>query len=261
MYNKKEVGPIELNIPFDISKYETLHTGIYKGENTDINIALKHTMERLVRLMPNIKKSSKVLIFADENSYPAMYIGARYGCKIDCIATTEENAKLLEKIAKSHDIDSIVTVHTKPFTKTMFSDSSFDMVWALDNIHTIDDKQKVMKEAARLLIPEGRFIFSDYIKKGSKEVETKYDYLPSKDYLRLADKADLERVYLREMAPDAAKHLGFLIDHLEGNKSKLSKKLGAKEYDTLFKEISDKKSSLEEGSLDWAFFQFQKRNV
>lgn len=261
MYNKKVVEPIELNIPFEISKWTTFHTGIYKGDNTDVNIALKHTMERLVRLMPNIKKSSKVLVFADANSFPAMYIGARYGCKIDCVATTEENAALLEKVAKDHELDGIITVHTKPFTKTMFSDSSFDMVWALDNLHTAEDKQKVIKEAARLLIPEGRFIFSDYMKKGNKDIEAEFSYLPTKDYLKMADKADLERVYLREMAPDASKHLGFLMANLEKESAKITKKLGTKDYKALLSDLTDKKSHLDNGNLDWGFFQFQKRNV
>ena len=163
MYNKKEVEEIKLDIPFDISQWKTYHTGIYKGDNEDIGEALQHTIERMARLMPNIKKSSKILVLGGANSYPAVFLVARYGSKTDCVAQSDEAAKTIEKYAKSHDKDDKITVHVQPFSKTMFSDGNFDIIWSMDGIHTTENKRTMMREAARLLVPEGRFIFCDYI--------------------------------------------------------------------------------------------------
>ncbi|MFT6334570.1 MAG: sarcosine/dimethylglycine N-methyltransferase [Saprospiraceae bacterium] len=261
MYNKKEVEVIELEIPFNVGEWKTFHTGIYKGDNEDIGVALQHTIERMVRLMPNIKKSSKILVLGGANSYPAVFLATRYGSKTDCIAQSDEAAKTIEKYAKSHGKDDTITVHVQPFSKTMFSDGNFDIIWSMDGVHTTENKRTMIREAARLLVPEGRFIFCDYMKKGSGDSEDTDEYMTSKGYLKLADKADLERVYLREMAGDASRHHGILLEHIDKNKAKLAKKVGAKKLDTIIADITDRKSRLDDGELDWGFLQFQKRNV
>lgn len=261
MYNKKEVEEIKLDIPFDISQWKTYHTGIYKGDNEDIGEALQHTIERMARLMPNIKKSSKILVLGGANSYPAVFLVARYGSKTDCVAQSDEAAKTIEKYAKSHDKDDKITVHVQPFSKTMFSDGNFDIIWSMDGIHTTENKRTMMREAARLLVPEGRFIFCDYMKKGSGDSEDTDEFMTTKAYLKLADSADLERVYLREMAGDASRHHDILLEYVKSNKAKLAKKVGAKELDAIVNEITDRKAKLDNGELDWGFLQFQKRNV
>ncbi|MFT4533509.1 MAG: sarcosine/dimethylglycine N-methyltransferase [Saprospiraceae bacterium] len=261
MYNKKEVEVIKIEIPFNIGEWKTFHTGIYKGDDEDIDTALQHTIERMVRLMPNIKKSSKILVLGGANSYPAVFLATRYGSKTDCIAQSDEAAKTIEKYAKSHGKDDTITVHVQPFSKTMFSDGNFDIIWSMDGVHTTENKRTMIREAARLLVPEGRFIFCDYMKKGSGDSEDTDEYVTSKGYLKLADKADLERVYLREMAGDASRHHEILLEQIEKNKAKLAKKVGAKELDTITAEIAERKSKLDNGELDWGFLQFQKRNV
>ncbi len=261
MYNKKEVEVIDLEIPFDIREWKTFHTGIYKGDDEDISTALQHTIERMVRLMPNIKKSSKILVLGGANSYPAVFLATRYGSKTDCIAQSDEAAKTIEKYAKSHGKDDTITVHVQPFSKTMFSDENFDIIWSMDGVHTTENKRTMIREAARLLVPEGRFIFCDYMKKGSGDSEDTDEYMTSKAYLKLADKADLERVYLREMAPDASRHHSILLDYVKSNKAKLAKQVGAKELDSIVADITDRKSKLDDGELDWGFLQFQMRNV
>ena len=261
MYNKKEVEVIKLEIPFHIENWKTFHTGIYKGDNEDISVALQHTIERMVRLMPNIKKSSKILVLGGANSYASMFLASRYRSKQDCVAQTDEAAKIIEDSAKQHGQEDVVTVHVQPFSKTMFSDANFDIIWSLDGVHTTENKRTMIREAARLLVPEGRFIFTDYMKKGSGDSEDTDDYLTSKAYLKLADKADLERVYLREMAGEASRHHEILLQYANANKAKISKRLGAKELESVVAAISDRKSKLDDGELDWGFLQFQKRNV
>lgn len=259
MYGKKQEEPAKIEIPFNVEQWDTMHTGIYKGDNTDIEVAQEHTLERLVRLMPNIKKSSKILVLGGPNSYAAIFLVARNGSKTDYIALTENDTKEAMKLIKHHDIEDKLTIHINPYNKTMFSDGTFDMIWSLDNIHTVDDKNSMMREAARLLVPEGRFIFCDYVRKGTDD--TVEGYTSATEYLKLADSADLERVYLREMAADASKHHEMVQAYIDSNKAKLIKKTSDKKIQEITAAISKRKALLDNGQLDWAFFQFQKRNV
>jgi len=261
MYKKAEQEPVKIEIPFELSDWSRYHTGIYFKENKDIDQALQHTMERLVRLMPNIKKSSKILVFCGPNTWPVVFLGTRYGSKIDCVCFNEEEQKNMEKAAKDHGIDDKLTVHINTLEKTMFSDANFDIIWSMDLLHMTEDKNAAIREAARLLIPEGRFVISDYIKKKeSSEVTSDHAFLTAKEYLRLADRADLERVYLREMAVDASKHLDQVLAMAEKDQKKLSKRMG-KDYESTIKDIQERKEDLDNGTLDWAFFQFQMRNI
>jgi len=261
MYKKAEQEPVKIEIPFQLSDWSKYHTGIYFKENKDIDQALQHTMERLVRLMPSVKKSSKILVFCGPNTWPVVFLGTRYGSKIDCVCFSEEEKKSMEKAAKDHGIEDKVTAHIHTLEKTMFSDANFDIIWSMDLLHMTEDKNAAIREAARLLIPEGRFVISDYIKKkDSSEVNSDHEFLTAKEYLRLADRADLERVYLREMAVDASKHLTQVLEMAETDKKKLSKKMG-KDYDSSLKAIQERKDDLDSNVLDWAFFQFQKRNI
>lgn len=250
MYKKSEAEEVKIDIPFDPEKWDTYHTGIYFKEEKKTEVALEYTLARMVRLMPSVKKSSKILVFAGDNSYPVVFLGAKYGSKIECIAYTEEGSKSVAKDIKAHGIEDKITMHIQTLEKTMFSDANFDIIISLDDLHKTEDKKKAIREAARLLVPEGRFIFCDYFKKGSESTKDGKSYMTSKEYLHLADRADLERVYFRDMAADAIKHHDMVISQI-GKKSKT----------TSVDELTTRKTELEEGRLDWGFFQFQKRNV
>ena len=251
MYNKKAVEKAVLKLKFDVKNWSDYHVGLYKKEESDLFEGLVQTIERMVRIMPNIKKSSRILILTNDNSVPAVYLGANFGSKIDLVIANDKSVKGITKDLEDHEISDTVTVHNKQFSASMFTEGTFDVIWSMDDLHTVPDKRVMIREAARLLVPEGRFIFSDYTVKGHDDKGEGESYVTSKSYLKLADKADLERVYHREMPADAIKHFNLVLEEAK------SKKIAKKEIDA----IEEKIKMLESGDLEWAFFQFQKRNV
>ena len=249
--------------PKHILDGKDINIGIYKKPKQTIQDGNQSLILRMIKLLPSIKKSTKVLNLSRGYSEAPKYLVDKYFCKLDTINPDEAiNKALLKKIEKE-DLQKFLSVTTGKFEKLPYESEEFNIVWTQDIFLKNEDNLKVFQEIARVLIPGGRFIFTSVLlsencpENGLKKLS---EVTPIKDlglireYIKLADKVDLERVFIKEIPEQLTQHYSRMLEALKSKKSSkaiIKAKIAEVE---LWLEASEK------GYLSWGIFQFQKRN-
>lgn len=238
---------------FDPKEWESYPIGLHKKKIAKSEQALKNTMERIMKLLPSIKKSSKLLVLSQGNTQVAEYLAHEYSCSVDVMCNTEAQAKAVEKAIKSKGLDEKMVVKHNSFEKLMLDREYYDIAFSIAELYNEDDTLLLFKEIARSLVPEGRFIMLEIFDTFEDEVELGgYENITSMDnILRRGRRADLERVYAKSLPEKTVQYYSALVDKssttgIKGDSLDRLKKL----------------SGYAEGNaINWGIIQFQKRNI
>lgn len=265
-YNSKDTNEFHRQI----GGREDLHIGIYTNKKKTIKDASRNTILKMVKRLPSIKKKHKILDIGSGYGGAARFLAEKYGCRVDCLNLSETQNKLnLEKVATA-SLEKLVSVTTGNFKQIPFDRETYDIVWSQDALLYSKGKLKVFWEVARVLKPEGRFIFTDLMqtKNCPDDVLTEIvEQLQLKElgaiklYKRLANRADLEQVLIKKMPEQLVNHYTAVLENLNRNHDKMAKKV-SKEF--LQKTKVETKVLLEASKnnyLTWGMLQFQKRNA
>jgi len=121
------------------------------------------------------------------------------------------------------------------------------MIWSVNMLYSEVELLSVLREMRRILVPQGRFILCEMTSEDEKVQEDMKVY-SIKNIEREANKADLEKVYLKEFVKESKDHYKYLSDKIDerkkGNQS-----------------LTDITDLVNEDKLVWTFMQFQKRNA
>ena len=167
-------------------------------------------------------------------------------------------------VQEGSEAEKTFHVTTGGLTEIPHGIETFDYVIALDTVYSVIDKAELFRNVLRVLKPEGRFVFTDYLstdklKKTELSEFTKalgIEELSSQaDYELLARKNNMYKVYLRPF-PDMVKSHYTLLDE-NVKKAKLS---AAEKKTNLVKHYSAISAAVNKGGLSWGIMMFQKIN-
>lgn len=249
---------------------EDIHIGIYDKKHQSIKEASRNTVLKMVKKIPPIKKNSKILDIGSGYGGAARYLAKKYGCKVDCLNLSETENERNRELTKKAELDELVTVTMGNFEKIPFERESYDIVWSQDALLHSNRKEKVFREVARVLKPEGRFIFTDPMQSDDCPDGALKDVLPRihleelgsvRLYRRLANRADLERVLIKEMPGQLVKHYTTVLETLNEQYDTVVKKSSEAYIKNMITGLKHWIEAGEKGYLNWGILQFQKRNI
>lgn len=237
---------------FDPKEWETYPIGLHKKNIAKGEQALKNTLERIMKLLPGIKKSSKLLVLSRGNTQIAEYLAHEFMCSVDVMCNTDAQAKAVEKAIKAKGLDEKVVVKQNSFTELILDREHYDIAFSIAELYNEDDTLLIFKEIARSLVPEGRFIMLEVFDTFEDEVELDgYENITSIDnILRRGRRADFERVYAKLLPEKTIQYYKGLVD-------KSSEKIKGDSLKRL-KKLSDYAQG---NAINWGIIQFQKRNI
>lgn len=238
----------DILVPFDSRNWEEYPVGTYHKNTKTIEEAVANTMERILRIVPSIKKSSRLLVYSSGCGYTPIYLSAHTGCKVECITNEGEAAEKIEKEVKEIQLDDKITVSNKFFYKTLFHSNTFDMVWSIAQNYQDDRALEVFREVARVLVPEGRYVMCHSFKSPTNMDNHYIETAIIDNFLKKANSVDLERVYVKPYRTDTIEHYKWLLE--ESKIPNSEKEIIAKNF-----------KFAEEDDLVWALLVFQKRNT
>ena len=105
-----------------------------------------------------------------------------------------------------------------------FRARSFDTVWGQDAWCYVTDKQRLLRECARVVRPGGAVAFTDWLETGPMGDELwtalhafmAFPYMETLEgYARLAEEAGLRVVEQEDLSPDFARHVQIYLDALQ----------------------------------------------
>ena len=249
---------------------EYLHVGSYKDGSIGIEEASLAMINRMLRLLPSIKKSSKLLDLGSGYGGTARYLAETYGCSVTCVNISKvQNEFNIEKNKKA-GLDEKITVVKGNFEKLPFTRDLFDLVWSQDAFLHSAHKNDIFREVSRVINNEGRFIFTDFIKSEDcpdqvlKPILQRLqleDLATSRQYDRMARNVDMAKVYTKEMPEMMVIHYRKIIEKLQSEYKNIIKKVSKKYIDDMLTGLQHWIDGAEAGHISWALFQYQKKNV
>lgn len=143
---------------------EDIHIGLYDTPDDDVFTASRRTVERLsTHLDGHLGPGQSVLDIGSGYGGLARALARRFGCHATGLNISEvQNAYGRERTAEV-GLSGKVDIAWGNFEDMPFDGESFDVVVSMDAMLHSGNRERVVAEAARVLKPGGRFVFTDIL--------------------------------------------------------------------------------------------------
>ncbi|MFI9237248.1 SAM-dependent methyltransferase [Streptomyces sp. NPDC053079] len=141
---------------------DDIHTGIYAHPEEPIADASRRTVDRLAdRLVDRLGPGRSVLDLGSGYGGTARHLAARFGCTVVALNLSEAQNVRHRRTNAERGLDGHIDVVTGSFHDIPYGDGRFDAVCSLEAFCHSDDRERVLREAARVLKPGGVLSFTD----------------------------------------------------------------------------------------------------
>lgn len=126
----------------DLALFDELHAG---GRDSTRALA------NLAGLQPGMS----VLDVGSGVGGPARTLASEYGCSVIGIDITDEFVQAAAMLTDRIQLNDSVTFRTGSALELPFEDEAFDVVWSQNSFMNIEDKEAAIREAVRVVRPDG----------------------------------------------------------------------------------------------------------
>lgn len=256
---QKKEAPDPTLKKLQVSNWDNYIVGTFLSDSNTLEESQQNTLERIERLFPKIKKSNKILVLSDGNSFVPIYLSSKYQCKITILCETKEALDMMEKDVVKYEQQDYISCLQRDFDQTQLDYDYYDMVYSMNSISSHKEIDRVLAEVRRMLVPQGRFILLE--KSYNGEVSSAFSFYETDDFLRKALRADLEKVYFKEFAKETEAHYLAVRKKLDKEKKSMIKAEGEKGYKAAIESVDQLIKLAADNAMSWKFIQLQKRNA
>ncbi|ACU72156.1 Methyltransferase type 11 [Catenulispora acidiphila DSM 44928] len=146
---------------------EHVHHGFWdEGERPDADGADRHrATDRLVHELVSyagVPDGARVLDVGCGIGGPALYLAGALGCAVVGVTLSASQAARAGEKAQEAGLADRAEFHQLDALSTGFPDASFDVLWAVESLMHIADREAFFAEAMRLLRPGGRLAIATW---------------------------------------------------------------------------------------------------
>ncbi|MCS4503055.1 methyltransferase domain-containing protein [Arhodomonas aquaeolei] len=246
---------------------ENIHYGVYETGDEGIETATwaaKRLMAEAARLSPG----ERVLEVACGYGATARYLAEEYGVSVVASNISETQLARCREMAESRALDDRVSFEYADFHELPFPDESFDVWWCQESMVHSPDKERVLREAYRVLKPGGRAVISDHIfwherltPQERAAVEARYgmsNLSSPADYERHIEAAGFTLVEHRDWQRHAALHRAKVLARLEQHMSEFAREMDAETLENNHRSWAHWADLAAEGKLSLDFYLAEK---
>ena len=140
---------------------QDIHIGIYHGDAEPVADASRRTVETMANRIADTNGATRILDLGAGYGGSARYLADRFGCRVTCLNLSETQNATNRKLTDEAGLGGRVRVMYGDFENIPEPDDSYDVVWSQDAILHSGDRIRVLDEIRRVLVADGRFIFTD----------------------------------------------------------------------------------------------------
>ncbi|EGD77878.1 methyltransferase type 11 [Salpingoeca rosetta] len=246
---------------------ENIHVGMY-NTTRDIADASHRTNMRLAPMLEPLDASSAVLDLGSGYGGTARYLARTYGCKVTGLNVSDVENKRAVALNKQHGLQDKVEIVLGTFEDVDMPNASFDAIFSQEAMLHAGDKANVVAEAARMLKPGGRFVFTDVMRSDDcdeSKLQPIYDrlHLPSlaspSFYRAAAAKHGLDEIGFEEDTANFTAHYSRVREDLIAREQELRQQNISEAYlDRMKNGLLHWVAGGRNGLLCWGFFSFRK---
>ncbi|OAV44526.1 class I SAM-dependent methyltransferase [Lewinella sp. 4G2] len=222
----------------------------------------------MLRLLPRIKKSTKMLVLQSGFGTAARYIAETHMCKVECLNDNEVQNAFNQKKIEEAELHKMMHVTLGDVDYMPYNPDNFDFVIAQDSFSITAKKRQMFRAIHRVMKPEARLIFcaimrADRVSPAGKE---RIASLPVEELITMGDYEDdarrgfFQKVYSLDLSKNLAIHFGKLEEALESNRKELVKQTSEKFVNERKRVCKIFRELAEDGDLRWGIMMFQKLN-
>ncbi len=141
---------------------QSMHGGYWHDEEDDAPgpVAQNRLTDMLIE-RTSARSGDRVLDLGCGVGGPALRLIKKRGCDVLGITISTYQATAANHLAQREGIAGQAVFWIANALKLPFSDSSFDVVWALESIFHMPDRRRVLREAFRVLRAGGQIVIAD----------------------------------------------------------------------------------------------------
>ncbi len=246
---------------------EDLHLGIYESEDESIRDASRRTVMRMASLVPKVDADTRVLDLGGGFSGSARTLARAFGCSVTVLNLSSRENERGRRMNREQGLDSLITVHDGNFEEVPFEDQSFDVVWSQDAFLHSADRGRVLREAARVLVPGGHLVFTDPMMTDDCPEDVlepifariHLSSLGSPGFYReAAAAAGLTAVEYVDLDPHLPRHYRRVLEETERNQDRLKGEISEQYIENMKKGLRHWVDGGRNGYLTWGIFLFRK---
>jgi cyclopropane fatty-acyl-phospholipid synthase-like methyltransferase len=141
--------------------HRSLHLEYYDDDHQEPGEASINTM-RVLSEAADIDSSDRILNIGCGAGEDSVWNARAYGATVIGINISDRQLELAQENAREHDVDDRVTFAHDDFHElATISDDSIDVVWGLEALSHSPDRARVLEQARRVLVADGRVAFTD----------------------------------------------------------------------------------------------------
>ncbi|MEV4437344.1 methyltransferase domain-containing protein [Streptomyces sp. NPDC049555] len=141
---------------------EDIHVGMYTHEREDVATASRRTIDRVAaKAADALGPGRTVLDLGSGFGGAARALAQTYGCRVVALNISEVQNRRHRATNAARGLDQLIDVVTGSFNDIPAPDASFDVVWSQEALCHSGDRATTLREAARVLRPGGRLVFTD----------------------------------------------------------------------------------------------------
>lgn len=241
---------------------DNIHLGVPCGPACPHPEAMEHTNEIMAGLV-NLEEGSCVLDLGCGYGATARFLAREYGCTVVGVNISEKELALAKERAVEAGLQSLLNFESGDFHRLKYGDESFNVVWSQEAFLHGADKDKIISESKRVLMPGGTLIFTDLlVKSGTTHLERERIYQRVRapvmwdvgDYHRSLTVQGFEVIQTQDWSVHVARSYAWIRNEVEKNRDKLLTKLDPQTIDNTLASLAFWVESANAGKIGWALF-------
>ena len=245
---------------------DNVHLGVPCNDDCPHPEAMEHTNEIMAQAVA-LTSSTRVLDLGCGYGSTARYLAEHYGCPVVGTNISEKELDLARERAAAAQLDNLLTFEYGDFHHLKYDDASFDVVWSQEAFLHGVDKNQILRECRRVLVPRGTLVFTDIlVNKDTPEADRAriYDRVKSPDMWDLADYREalaqlgFQVGRVEDWSQYVARSYSWVRDRLQENRTELLPRVGAETIDNTVAALTFWVNSANAGNIGWALFVAQK---
>jgi sarcosine/dimethylglycine N-methyltransferase len=145
---------------FSVWGGEDIHIGLYERPDEPIADASRRTVRQMAAGL-ELSAETTVLDLGSGFGGSARHLAAEHGCRVIALNLSEVENERHRALNAERGLDGLIDVVDGSFESVPLPDDSVDVVWSQDAFLHSGDRAGVLREAARVLRPGGRLVFTD----------------------------------------------------------------------------------------------------
>ncbi|MFF4288733.1 SAM-dependent methyltransferase [Streptomyces sp. NPDC001633] len=247
---------------------EDIHVGIYAEGDEPIGEASHRTVEHTAdKVADLLGPHATVLDLGSGYGGSARALAERFGCRVVALDLSEAHNRRHRAANAQRGLDHLIEVVTGSLDDLPYEDGRFDVVWSLEVLCHVEDREGALSEAVRVLRPGGALVFSDIMapeEPPAEAVRPAFARLGVQTpatpafYLAQLSELGLKSADFEDRTPDLATHYARLDEDVHRRAAELRNRVSPAYVDDLLANLPLWTDVTRRGLLRWGLFHARR---